>query len=82
MIGWRLPPFAAATADMELDGLVLSGGTVGFSNYNAFDGGSFAISRIRGLSVSLLLGADMKLNASSTGYVNIQLSTGGSRFQW
>lgn len=73
---------AAATSDLELDGLVLSGGTVGFSNYQAFDGSGFAISRLRGLSVSLLLGADVALNASTTGYLNIQTSTGGSRVRW
>lgn len=73
---------AAATSDMELDGLVLSGGTVGFSNYNAFDGSGFAITRLKAQSVSLLLGADMKLNAATTGWVNIQTATGGSRVQW
>jgi hypothetical protein len=71
-----------AISDLELDGLVLSGGTVGFSNYNAFDSADNAITRLKGQSVSLLLGADMHLNAATTGWLNVQTSTGGARVQW
>jgi hypothetical protein len=72
----------AAIADLELDGLVLSAGTVGFSNYFAFDGSAAAITRIRGNGISLLLGADMKLNTSTVGRVNVETTTGGSRVEW
>lgn len=72
----------SAVADLELDGLVLSGGTVGFSNYRAFDASAAAITRLRAVNVSLLLGADLKLNAASTGYLNTQTVTGGSRVDW
>ena len=72
----------AAIADLELDGLVLSAGTVGFSNYFALDASAAAVTRIRANSVSLLLGADVNLNAATTGRFNVQTSTGGSRIQW
>jgi len=73
---------AATLTRLTLDGLVLSAGTAGFSNYRAFDGAGFSIAAIRGLSVSLLLGADMKLHPDTTGYVNVQTCTGGSRLDW
>lgn len=73
---------AAAISDLELEGLTLSAGTVGFSNYFALDASAAAVTRIRARGVSLLLGADMKLHASSTGRVNVQTTTGGSRVEW
>lgn len=72
----------AAISDLDLDGLVLSAGTHGFSTPYAFDGSAAAITRLKGQSVSLLLGADMTLHASTTGHLNIQTSTGGSRVVW
>lgn len=71
-----------ALADLELDGLVLSAGTGGFSNYFALDASAGAVTRLRGIDVSLLLGADVKLHASSTGRLNVGLATGGSRVEW
>lgn len=73
---------SAAIADLELDGLVLSAGTVGFSNYFALDASTAAVTRLRGLNVSLLLGADVNLHASTTGRLNVQSVSGGSRVQW
>lgn len=71
-----------ALADLELDGLVLSGGTVGFSNYFALDASAGAVTRLRGINCSLLLGADAKLHASSTGRFSAGTVTGGSRLEW
>jgi len=75
---------AAAVSDLDLDGLVLSGGTYGFSSPYAFDNttASVAITRLKGTSVSLLLGADMSLYSTTTGFVNVQTTTGGSRVVW
>lgn len=72
----------AAVSDLYLEGLVLSAGSVGFSNPYAFDASAAAITRLRGESVSLLLGADMTLNASTVGWLNTSTVTGGSREDW
>lgn len=69
-------------ADLEFDNVVISAGTVGFSNYAAVDLSAAAATRIRMTNVSLLLGADMKLGSASTGLVNVQLATAGSRVDW
>lgn len=71
-----------ALADIELRGLVLSGGACGFSNYYAFDGSAAAITRLKCESLSLLLGADFRLHASTTGWVSAPTCTGGSRLVW
>jgi hypothetical protein len=55
-----------AISDLELDGLVLSGGAAGFSNFYAFDGSAAAITRLKCENLSLLLGADFRLHASTT----------------
>lgn len=73
---------SAAIADLELDGLVVSAGTVGFSSQFAVDLSSAAVTRLKGQSVSLLLGADLKLHASSTGWLNVETSTLGARVEW
>lgn len=73
---------SAALADVSLAGLTVSGGTVGFSAAFAVDLSAAAITRLRADSVSLLLGADMKVNASSTGWVNVQTATGSARMEW
>ena len=72
----------AAISDLEMDGVVFSGGTVGFSNYRAFDGTSGVITRLRATRISLLLGADIKLASASTGYLNVQTAQNGSRVDW
>lgn len=71
-----------ALTDLELDGLVLSAGTVGFSNYFALDASAGAVTRLRGINCSLLLGADVKLHASSTGRFSVGTASGGSRVEW
>lgn len=69
----------AAVSDLELDGVTFSAGTVGFSNPAAFTSGGNVLTRLRAENVSLLLGADIAIAAGSTGYLNPQLATGGSR---
>lgn len=71
-----------AITDLELDGVVFSGGAFGFSNYRAFDGSAFAITRLYAINISQLLGADVKLHASTTGRWNTQTCTGGARLDW
>lgn len=71
----------ATLADLEITGSVFSGGAFGFFGA-AIDLSGVTVSRLKGLSVSLLLGADAKLGSASTGYFNVQTSTGGSRVDW
>jgi hypothetical protein len=66
----------------RLDGCVFDGGAVGFSNPYAADLSSGAYTHFEGESVSLLRGADIKMNASSTGWINVQTCTGGARVDW
>lgn len=74
---------AATVNDLELDGMVFSSGTVGFSNGGvsyAFNSNGATINRLKAENVSLLLGADVNLSGVGTsGFFNSQLVTGGSR---
>lgn len=82
----NLPESAVKTlgvlSDPYMSGVVFSGGAYGFSNYRAADFNAGAITRARFSSISLLLGADMRLNSASTGRVNVQTCTGASRVDW
>ncbi len=73
---------SAAIAGLTIQNTSFSAGTVGFSNYYAVDLSGGAVTLMRCEGVSLLLGSDVFLHASSTGYFNPQLSTGGSRIAW
>lgn len=53
-----------------------------FTDYYAVDLSAAAVTRAEFEGLSLLNGADMKLHASSTGWVNVELTTGGSRVDW
>lgn len=62
---------------------VISSGPYGYSNYAAVDLTlGAAISQVVMENISLLLGADMVLLPATTGRINVQLATGGSRVQW
>ena len=63
----------------QLEGLTFDAGTVGWSNYWALDLSAGAITRLTIEGLSLLRGADAKFHASSTGRVNVQTASGGSR---
>lgn len=73
---------SAALTCLRMSGCIFSGGTVGFSNYYALDLDAAAITRFEGESISLLLGADVSLHASTVGWLNVQTFTGGSRVAW
>ncbi len=71
-----------AVDDLALEGVVLDAGTVGFSNFYALDGNGAAVTRLVGQDISLLRGADIRLDPATTGRLNIQTATGGSRVEW
>lgn len=70
----------SAPTDIDLEGSVFSDGTVGFSGA-ACDLSGFA-TRLSGDSLSALLGADILINAASTGFLNLSTSTNGGRITW
>ena len=70
------------TGYLRLNNCIFYGGTVGFSNPYAFDVGAQSITQLEAEAISLLRGADMKLGVSSTGWINVVDSTGGSRVDW
>lgn len=67
---------------LELENVVFNGGAFGFSNYRAFDASAAAVTGLHAVGISQLLGADVKLNAATTGFWNTQLATGGARLDW
>lgn len=69
------------TTDVDLVGLVLSDGAVGFSGA-AWDSTINAVTRLRAMGLSLLLGADMKLHASTVGWIAPPTVTGGGGISW
>lgn len=71
----------STVTDLELDGVVLSDGTYGYAN-PAFNYSGFVITRLRGTNVSLLLGAEMSLNAATTGWLATPTVTKGGRISW
>lgn len=73
----------ATVSDLELDGVTFSSGTVGFSDPYAFNSSGNIINRLKAENVQLLLGADLIANAATTtGFVNPQLSTSGARIDF
>lgn len=66
---------------VTLKDVVVSGGTVGFSNYAAIDFSAAGLVLMRVENLNLLLGADANFG-TATGRANVQLSTGGSRVAW
>jgi hypothetical protein len=72
----------AGISDVWLKGVTLDNGTLGWGNYYAADMSSQIITRLRGESVSLLRGADIKLNASTTGFLNAQTVSGAGAVSW
>lgn len=85
-----LPAFAifgfAAVSDLEMDGCVFDNGLVGFATdattqgYAAFF--DEAVTRLRAQDISLLRGADIRLNATSTGWIQVATVSGGARVRW
>ena len=73
---------AGAVAGLTLRSCSFSGGSEGFSNPYAVDLSAAAITRLRVEALNLELGADVKVHASSTGYVQTERATGSSRVDW
>jgi len=73
---------ATAVANLEMVGCVFNGGTAGFSGLAVDLSAGGAMTQFKGTNISLLNSADMKLNASSTGWLNVQTATGGGRVEW
>lgn len=71
----------STVSDLELSGVVLSDGSYGYQN-PAFNYAALVITRLRGANVSLLLGAEMVLNASTTGWIATPTVTKGGRISW
>jgi hypothetical protein len=77
---------SGAITGLYMDGCVFDGGTVGFDDGSdnpwAFDGSAAATTDFHCEQLSLLRGADMKLHANTTGWVNVQTSTGMAMVEW
>lgn len=67
--------------DLELENCVVDAGAHGYSAAGIDFSGS-AITRLKAEGISLLNGAVALLNASTTGWFNVQTSTGGGRVEW
>lgn len=77
---------ANALSDIDIFNCVFDSGAHGFAGIAlsapALDLSAAAITRLRIEALSILRGADYSINASTTGYVNVQTATGGSRGTW
>lgn len=71
-----------AHTDLTIEDTLFDAGVYGWSATWALDLGGGAITRLKGLGITLLRGADFGIHPSSTGYFNVQLATGGSRGSW
>lgn len=76
-------PAAVNAVGSYLQDVVVSAGTVGFSNFAAIDlTAATSVTQVKWQNLNLLLGADVAMGATTTGRVNVQLATGGSRVAW
>lgn len=73
---------AGAVAGFNMRACTFIGGSSGFSNPYALDLSAAAITRLRIESLGLTFGADVKIHASSTGYVQTESATGSARVDW
>lgn len=70
---------ANAIADLVTNGLVIDGGTVGWSNQYAMDATAAAVTALFMENTSLLRDSDIGLHSSSTGLVHVGTSSGSAR---
>jgi len=76
-------PATVTAVGFTMESVVVSAGTVGFSNYAAIDmTPAVSVTQVKWQGLSLLLGADVAMGPGATGRVNVQLATGGSRVSW
>ncbi len=73
---------AFALTDLRIFNCTFDGGASGFTNTYAIDLTTSAINRLECEGLSLLNGADMGVHADTTGWVHVELATGGSRVSW
>lgn len=73
---------SAALTQLRMYSTTFSASNTSWSNYYAVDLSAGAVTRAEFENLALLYGSDMKLHASSTGWVHVELATGGSRVDW
>lgn len=73
---------AAALLDVRMLSCTFDAGERGFTGFYAVDLSAGAVTRFEGERLSLLRGADVKLHPSTTGWINVELATEGSRVDW
>ena len=74
---------------LNIEGCIFDAGSVGFETQGgtpnkpwAFDGSAGAITDLRVTGLSLLRGAEFKVHASSTGWINPATTTGSGKVIW
>lgn len=72
---------SGSPSDVEVDGLILDDGTVGFQN-GAWSASANTITRLRCENVSLLRGAAFLQGSASVGFMSATTTTGGARVVW
>lgn len=72
----------AVPSHWYLGDVVFSGGTAGFSNFYAINDAAAAFELFRGERVSAILGADMSLASTATGFLQVGTSNGGALVSW
>lgn len=65
----------------ELDTVVFSGGSSGWSNPYAFNGAA-AVTKMRATNIDLLLDSDVTFATGSTGFFTVRNKTGSARIVW
>ncbi|OGO01895.1 MAG: hypothetical protein A2Y72_00785 [Chloroflexi bacterium RBG_13_53_26] len=71
-----------AIAVCLMDGVTVSGGTYGWSNYHAIELVNQPPTYVAIENCSLLLGSDVKIHSIALGYVSFSTQTGGCRIDW
>ncbi len=72
----------AALTQLRIYSTTVSAGNTSWSNYFAVDLSAGAVTELQIEDLSLLFGSDLKLHASSTGWVHVEIADGGSRVDW
>jgi uncharacterized protein YjbI with pentapeptide repeats len=72
----------AALTQLRIYNTSISAQNTSWSNYYAVDISAAAVTRAEVEGLGLLYGSDMKLHASSTGWVHVETATGGARVDW
>ncbi len=73
---------AAAMDDLRMNGVTFDGGQIGFTTTAITSGENAAVTRLRADNMSFLNGADYTLDSATTGYLNVQTSSGSVNGTW